>query len=109
VIEDLKWADVASILLLVHVGEIIHDSPLLVVATSRTGEQRLVSGETCRGPGDRPRSNRGPLHDALVERVTETRGNTLRFDNAVEVGEQLLNPPALARADSADLHHKRGA
>lgn len=37
-IEDLQWADVASVLLLVHLGAAIVDAPLLVVATYRTGE-----------------------------------------------------------------------
>jgi tetratricopeptide (TPR) repeat protein len=40
VIEDLQWADVASVLLLAHLGETIVDAPLLVVATVRTGEPR---------------------------------------------------------------------
>jgi len=40
IIEDLQWADVASVLLLAHVGETIADMPLLVVATLRTGEPR---------------------------------------------------------------------
>lgn len=40
VIEDLQWADVASVLLLVHLGATIVDDPLLVVATLRTGEPR---------------------------------------------------------------------
>jgi tetratricopeptide (TPR) repeat protein len=38
VIEDLQWADVASVLLLVHLGPNIVDLPFLVVATMRTGE-----------------------------------------------------------------------
>jgi tetratricopeptide (TPR) repeat protein len=38
IIEDLQWADVASVLLLVHLGAEIGDSPFLVVATLRTGE-----------------------------------------------------------------------
>lgn len=38
VIEDLQWADVASVLLLVHLSAAIVDVPLLVVATFRTGE-----------------------------------------------------------------------
>ena len=38
VIEDLQWADVASVLLLAHLGAVIADMPLLVVATVRTGE-----------------------------------------------------------------------
>ena len=40
IIEDLQWADVASVLLLRHLGEVIQDVPLLVVATVRTGEPR---------------------------------------------------------------------
>ena len=40
VIEDLQWADVASVLLLAHLGTAIVDAPFLVVATMRTGEQR---------------------------------------------------------------------
>lgn len=39
VIEDLQWADVASVLLLAHLGLTIGDAPFLVVATMRTGEQ----------------------------------------------------------------------
>ena len=39
-IEDLQWADVASVLLLAHLGAAIVDVPLLVVATFRTGERR---------------------------------------------------------------------
>ena len=38
VIEDLQWADVASVLLLVHAGAAITGAPLMVVATLRTGE-----------------------------------------------------------------------
>lgn len=38
VIEDLQWADVASVLLLAHVGAAIGDAPLMIVATLRTGE-----------------------------------------------------------------------
>jgi tetratricopeptide (TPR) repeat protein len=38
VIEDLQWADVASVLLLVHVGAAIVDRPIMVLATLRTGE-----------------------------------------------------------------------
>jgi tetratricopeptide (TPR) repeat protein len=37
VIEDLQWADVASVLLLVHLAEFL-DAPLLILATLRTGE-----------------------------------------------------------------------
>ena len=40
VIEDLQWADVASVLLLAHVAEAIADIPFLVLATVRTGEPR---------------------------------------------------------------------
>jgi tetratricopeptide (TPR) repeat protein len=40
VIEDLQWADVASVLLLAHLGQAIADMSLLVVATVRTGERR---------------------------------------------------------------------
>ena len=40
IIEDLQWADVASVLLLAHLGAAIVDAPLLVVATMRTGEPR---------------------------------------------------------------------
>jgi tetratricopeptide (TPR) repeat protein len=40
VIEDVQWADVASVLLLAHLGAAIVDTPLLVVATLRTGEHR---------------------------------------------------------------------
>jgi tetratricopeptide (TPR) repeat protein len=40
VIEDLQWADVASVLLLAHLGTAIVDVPFLVIATVRTGEQR---------------------------------------------------------------------
>lgn len=38
VIEDLQWADVASVLLLVQAATSIADTPLMVVATVRTGE-----------------------------------------------------------------------
>jgi hypothetical protein len=38
VIEDLQWADVASVLLLVHVGATIVDLPIMILATLRTGE-----------------------------------------------------------------------
>ena len=38
VIEDIQWADVASVLLLAHLDAIVRDVPLLVVATLRTGE-----------------------------------------------------------------------
>ena len=38
-IEDLQWADVASVLLLADLGSAIVDLPFLVVATMRTGEQ----------------------------------------------------------------------
>ena len=38
VIEDLQWADVASVLLLAHLGPVIFDTPLLVIGTLRTGE-----------------------------------------------------------------------
>lgn len=38
VMEDLQWADVASVLLLVHLGTAIVDAPLLVVGTLRTRE-----------------------------------------------------------------------
>ena len=38
VIEDLQWADVSSVLLLAHLDAIIFGTPLLVVATLRTGE-----------------------------------------------------------------------
>ena len=38
VIEDLQWADVASALLLAHVGGATVDAPLMIVATLRTGE-----------------------------------------------------------------------
>jgi tetratricopeptide (TPR) repeat protein len=40
VIEDLQWADVASVLLLAHLGATVADDPILVVATLRTGEPR---------------------------------------------------------------------
>ncbi|MBI2705148.1 MAG: AAA family ATPase [Actinobacteria bacterium] len=38
VIEDLQWADVASVLLLAHVGAAIAAAPLMIVATLRTSE-----------------------------------------------------------------------
>ncbi|MGE3590589.1 MAG: AAA family ATPase, partial [Ilumatobacteraceae bacterium] len=38
VIEDVQWADVASVLLLGHVGVAIGATPLLVIATMRTEE-----------------------------------------------------------------------
>ncbi len=38
VIEDLQWADVASVLLLAQVAAEVIDAPLLVVGTFRTGE-----------------------------------------------------------------------
>lgn len=38
VLEDLHWADVASVLLLRTVAEMTFDAPLLVVATLRTGD-----------------------------------------------------------------------
>ena len=38
VIEDLQWADVASVLLLAHAGAAITGEPLMVVGTLRTGE-----------------------------------------------------------------------
>jgi tetratricopeptide (TPR) repeat protein len=38
VLEDLQWADVASVLLLGHVGAAIAESPLMVLGTFRTGE-----------------------------------------------------------------------
>ncbi|HVT75782.1 MAG TPA: AAA family ATPase, partial [Acidimicrobiales bacterium] len=38
VIEDLQWADVASLRLLAHVGTVVDTAPLLVLATLRTGE-----------------------------------------------------------------------
>ncbi len=40
IIEDLQWADVASALLLLHLGTTVADVPLLTVATLRTGELR---------------------------------------------------------------------
>ncbi len=45
IIEDLQWADVASVLLLAHVGATIAETPLLVVATLRTGEPRATQLE----------------------------------------------------------------
>jgi tetratricopeptide (TPR) repeat protein len=38
VLEDMQWADVASLLLLAHLTEVVGDLPLLVAATLRTGE-----------------------------------------------------------------------
>jgi tetratricopeptide (TPR) repeat protein len=38
VIEDLQWADVASVLLLAHVGATVADLPIMVLGTLRTGE-----------------------------------------------------------------------
>jgi tetratricopeptide (TPR) repeat protein len=38
VIEDLQWADVASVLLLDHVGATIVDMPIMILGTLRTGE-----------------------------------------------------------------------
>ena len=38
VIEDLQWADVASVLLLGHLGAEVAGAPLMVVGTLRTGE-----------------------------------------------------------------------
>lgn len=45
VIEDLQWADVASVLLLGQVGTGIGNVPLLVIATLRTGEPLSASLE----------------------------------------------------------------
>lgn len=39
VIEDLQWADVASVALMVQVGAAISDRPLFVLGTVRTGER----------------------------------------------------------------------
>ena len=39
IIEDLQWADVASVLLLAHLGATIGEQPLLVLGTIRTGEE----------------------------------------------------------------------
>lgn len=38
IIEDLQWADVASVLLLAHLGATIDDTPIMILATLRTGE-----------------------------------------------------------------------
>jgi tetratricopeptide (TPR) repeat protein len=38
VLEDLQWADVASVLLVAHLGSVVVDAPLMVVATVRSGE-----------------------------------------------------------------------
>lgn len=38
VIEDLQWADVSSVLLLHHVASAVVTTPMLIVATLRTGE-----------------------------------------------------------------------
>jgi tetratricopeptide (TPR) repeat protein len=38
VIEDLQWADVASVLLLAHIATAVVDAPLMVVGTLRSGE-----------------------------------------------------------------------
>src|SRR5262245_16164827 len=42
IIEDLQWADVASVLLLADIAAAIVNIPLLVVGTFRTGERRPV-------------------------------------------------------------------
>jgi tetratricopeptide (TPR) repeat protein len=42
IIEDLQWADVSSVLLLLHVAAAMVDAPFLVVATLRTGEPAPV-------------------------------------------------------------------
>lgn len=52
VIEDLQWADVASVLLVGHLAGTIDAQPLLLVATLRTGE---------------------PLNPALADAVEEVR------------------------------------
>jgi tetratricopeptide (TPR) repeat protein len=38
VLEDLQWADVASVLLVAHLGSVVVDAPMMVVATVRSGE-----------------------------------------------------------------------
>ena len=66
VIEDLQWADVASVLLLAHVGATIADMPLLVVATLRTGEPRRAQLE--RGDRGGPPLVHGVRHAAAARR-----------------------------------------
>ena len=114
VIEDLQWSDVASALLLAHVGAIIVDAPLLIVATLRTGEplSRELAGaleevrrnarvHDLRTFDDRDiaallsRGGAAP-DDDLVALVRERTGG-----NPLLVSELLRALPAL---DSADRH-----
>jgi predicted ATPase len=76
VIEDLQWADVASVLLLSHVGSHIVDVPLLVVATLRRGEPRPQQLDDA--VEDLRRTARvhelGPLGDAEVSTLIRGAG-----------------------------------
>ena len=72
VIEDLQWADVASVLLLAHVGATIADAPLLVVATLRTGEPRSAAARATRSKRSVARA-RARIVAAARRRATSPR------------------------------------
>lgn len=90
VIEDLQWADVASVLLLEHVGVVAADLPLLVLATLRTGE---------------PQSPQ--LHDALAAVARTSRTRNLPVLDHADIAELVRAADVDADAQLVGLVHAR--
>jgi len=109
VVEDLQWADVASVLLLAHLGISIADVPLLVVATLRTDEPRSAAlGEAIEAVRRAARA----VHDlpaltvADVATLVRGTGGDVDDDRVVAVhartGGNPLFVSELLRASTAD-------
>lgn len=90
VIEDLQWADVASVLLLAHATVGIAGVPLMLVATIRTGEPLAV-----------------PLDDALDEVRQRAEVREVSPFSRREVDALATAIGVGVGADLADLVHER--
>ena len=112
VIEDLQWADVASVLLLADLGSAIVDLPFLVVATIRTGERgssqledaieqvrRIARVRQLAGAPGRRRRCADPWRGRRARRATwsprcmaRTGGNPLFVSELLRAMQVLLTP-----------------
>src|SRR5918994_3176463 len=98
VLDDLHWADDASLLLLRHLARSAADAPVLVLGTYREtevhGDDPLSSAldELRRGPAFRSLSLRG-LGDEAVAELIRGRGADLADDAAHAVAERTEGNP----------------
>lgn len=68
-LEDVHWADTASLQLLAYAAEILRDSPVLIVVTSRTTDEPGPPLQTCLAALARAGADRVPLAGLAPDQV----------------------------------------